>query len=131
MLTKKHQKEQIQHDEQVLDTDAILLQIQTLHDKNQEILDLLSINQEQAKQAPTPYAINTKIVAKNRMEISKEALGQINNISKKKKKNKKLMEKVVNNAMTNVLHSIQFGPSLKDLIEQAEEEIQVVETKQL
>ena len=88
----------------------------------------------------TPYVINTQIVAKDRIEISKQVLNSIHNsttmnITAKTKttatrfEKMDCMDKLFKDAEQEVLKSIQFGTSLQELIDQADCEIESIQEK--
>lgn len=110
---------------------VIIDQIQALHDKNQEILDLLSSISSDGS-GVIPYIINTQIVARDRIEISKQVLNSIHqsmSMAHTKKKKKNNVDKVLKNAEKKVLNGIEFGSSLQELIDQADNEIESIKQK--
>ncbi len=128
----------------------IIQQIHSLHIKNQEIMNLvqqLQIQKTNDTSHHDPYCINTKIVAKYRVEISKDALQLIHDPQKNQKqsmqsspssstsklKKQNELEKVVKNAERYIIQNLHFGTavvtsSLEELIEQSEYEIQFLKS---
>lgn len=132
------------HQSEKEDTETKIRQLQTLHDKNNEIIRLLSTFEEQELKKNNnnrpiiPYIINTKIVANFRMRVSHEALVMIHDVtdtpttsSRSEKKKQKTLQKLVQNTVKKVLADVEFGTSLEELIQQAEDEIQNMKAKKL
>ena len=132
------------HQSEKEDTETKIRQLQTLHDKNNEIIRLLSTFEEQELKKNNnnrpiiPYIINTKIVANFRMKVSHEALVTIHDVtdtpttsSRSEKKKQKTLQKLVQNTVKKVLADVEFGTSLEELIQQAEDEIQNMKAKKL
>ena len=97
--------------------------IETLHIKNQRILDFI------ASQTPPlpPDLVNSKIVAQFRLDISHLALTELiqyaaNGMSKKK------MKKIQTRLENKIVKEIAFG-SLQDLIDQANVELERIRVK--
>ena len=133
---------------------TIIEKIQSLHDKNEQIIHFINKKQvhhhQQNDHYAVPYYINTKIVATQRLHISQNALETITQfqsihncisneddttgitISKNERKRiEKKLIKVVKNAEQSILETIQFGTSLDELLKQADIEMERLLVKEI
>jgi len=116
--------------------------IQNLLDRNQEILlklDNLTESKDDTKQIHHPYVINTRIIAKQRMDVCSESLNELELLTKQfnelektnasKNKIKMKMEKNLDGIVRDILGSIQFGSTIDELLAQSDNELKILKEK--